>query len=306
MTAERARGNSGQLATYAPAQDDWRHTLVMVAPPPPPAPFPPMSRLDAVVSALDSVIEWSIATSSRLGYFAALYKRITIAVGTAVQDGAFQDGPRMERFDASFASLYFDALNGYFHPNDFPRPSRSWQKTFDAADRDDLIMLQHMLAGVNAHIDLDLGISAQNIAPAMKLPKLHDDFNTINAVLASQVNGVLDDINQLSPDLGELYQILAGNETFLINQSVAAMRDSAWRFAIVLAVLPGFAHPLTIWARDRKVAAQADLIYHPPGVIGLIQATVDEIAERESRDVVRNIQVLDEIASTPAPIKTTL
>jgi hypothetical protein len=49
------------------------------------------------------------------------------------------------------------------------------------------------------------------------------------------------------------------------------------------------------------VATQADLIYHPPGVIGLIQATVDKIAERESRDVVRNIQVLDEIASTPAP-----
>ena len=306
MTADRARGNSGQLATCAPAQDDWRHTLVMVAPPPPPAPFPPMSRLDAVVSALDSVIEWSIATSSRLGYFAALYKRITVAVAAAVQNGAFQDGPRMERFDASFASRYFDALNGYFHPNDFPRPTRSWQKTFDAADRVDLIMLQHMLAGVNAHIDLDLGITAQNIAPAMKLPKLHDDFNTINAVLASQVNGVLDDINQLSPDLAELYQILAGNEIFLINQSVAAMRDSAWRFAIVLAVVPGFARPLTIWARDRKVAAQADLIYHPPGVIGLIQATVDEIAERESRDVVRNIQVLDEIASTPAPIKTTL
>ena len=131
-----------------------------------------MSTLDAVVSALDSVIEWSIAASSRLGYFAALYKRITIAVRTAVKNGAFQDGPRMERFDASFADRYFDALNGYFHPKQFPRPTRSWQKTFDAADRADLIILQHMLGGVNAHIDLDLGITAQNIAPATKLPKL--------------------------------------------------------------------------------------------------------------------------------------
>jgi hypothetical protein len=40
--------------------------------------------------------------------------------------------------------------------------------------------------------------------------------------------------------------------------------------------------------------------------MGVIRATVDEIAERESRDVVRNIQVLNEIASTPALIKTTL
>lgn len=274
--------------------------------PPPPAPIPPISTLDAVVSALDSIIEWSIAASSRLGYFAALYKRITKAVDTAVRNGAFQDGPRMERFDAAFAGRYFDALNGHFHPNDFPRPTRAWQKTFDAAGSDDLIILQHMLAGVNAHIGLDLGIIAQSMAPPTKLPKLHDDFNAINAVLASQVNGLLDDINQLSPDLADLYQILAGNEIFLINQAVAAMRDSAWRFAIVLALQPGFTRPLTIWARDRQVAAQAELIYHPPGVVGLIQATLDEIAERESRDVVRNIQVLDQIASTPAPIKTRL
>jgi Family of unknown function (DUF5995) len=278
----------------------------MVATPAPPAPFPPMTRLDAVVSALDSVIEWAIAASSRLGYFAALYKRITIAVAVAVENGAFEDGPRMERFDAAFASRYFDALNGYFHPNKFPRPTRSWQKTFDAVHRDDLIILQHMLAGVNAHIDLDLGIAAQNIAPAMKLPTLHKDLNTINAVLASQVQGLVDDINLLSPDLADLYQILAGNEIFLINQAIAAMRDSAWRFAMVLAFVPGFTRPLTIWTRDRKVAAQAEVIYHPPGVIGLIQATIDEIAERESRDVVRNLAVLDEIASKPAPIKTTL
>jgi hypothetical protein len=53
------------------------------------------------------------------------------------------------------------------------------------------------------------------------------------------------------PDLAELYQILADNETFLINQSVAAMRDSPWRFAIVLAALPGFAHPRRVIARWR-------------------------------------------------------
>jgi Family of unknown function (DUF5995) len=66
-----------------------------------------------------------------------------------------------------------------------------------------------MLAGVNTHIDMDLGVTAQNIAPPLKLPKLHGDFNTINAVLAIQINGVVDDINQLSPELAELYQILA-------------------------------------------------------------------------------------------------
>ncbi|OBJ11111.1 DUF5995 family protein [Mycobacterium sp. 1465703.0] len=274
--------------------------------PPPPPPIPTCASLKEVVDALESVIDWSIKVPSRLGYFAALYKRITVAVDTAIKQGAFDDGPRMERFDAAFASRYLDALNGFFHPSQFPRPTRSWQKTFDAVDRADLIILQHMLAGMNAHIALDLGITAQNIAPATKLPALHHDFNTINAVLASQVNGLVDDINQLSPELAELYQVLAENEIFLIDQAVAAMRDSAWRFAVLLAVVPGVIRPFTILARDRQVAAQADLIYRPPGIIGLIDATIREIVKTESRDVVRNIRVLAEIASTPAPIKTTL
>ena len=101
---------------------------------PPPAPISTPTTLDAVIAALDSVIAWAIAASSRLGYFAALYKRITHAVSTAVASGEFQDGPKMARFDAAFASRYFDALNGHFHPDRFPKPTRSWQKTFDAAD----------------------------------------------------------------------------------------------------------------------------------------------------------------------------
>jgi hypothetical protein len=212
----------------------------------------------------------------------------------------------MERFDVAFAVRYFDALNGHFHPDRFPKPTRSWQVTFDAAHRPEPIIVQHMLAGVNAHIALDLGIVAQTIEPGVKLPRLHRDFNTINAVLASQMNGVVDDINELSPALADLYAVLMEHQIFLINQAVRGMRDSAWRFAAILAIQPKFTRPLTIWARDRQVAKQGELIYNPPGVTGLIAGVISEIAERESRDIVKNIQVLDRIASTPAPIMTVL
>jgi hypothetical protein len=270
----------------------------------PPAPIPKVTKLDEVVEAIESIIEWSIRASSRLGYFAALYKRITIAVRTAVEQGAFEDGPRMERLDVTFASRYFDALNGYFHSNQYPEPTRSWQVTFAEASRAEPIILQHMLGGVNVHIALDLGIAAQTISPGAQLPKLKQDFNKINAVLASQVNGIVADIDQLSPALAELYAVLMNNEILLINEAVAAFRDSAWRFAAILSLEPGFARPLTICARDRQVAGQAELIYDPPRLVGLIGSIVRAIAARESRDIVHNIQVLDEIASTPAPITT--
>jgi Family of unknown function (DUF5995) len=273
---------------------------------PPLPPVPTATTIDGVVDAIGSIIDWSIATSSRLGYFAALYKRITIAVAAAIDADRFEDGPRMERLDVAFAGHYFDALNGYFHPDRFGKPPRAWRVAFDAASRAEPIILQHMLAGINAHIVLDLGIAAHEISPRGRLPALQEDFNRVNAVLASQVNGVLDRIHELSPVLADLYAVLMDHQVFVINEAVRNFRDSAWRFATILALEPAFARPVTIWVRDRRVSHQAELIYDPPGLVGLIDKVVRDIAARESDDIVRNIQVLDRIASTPAPIRTSL
>ena len=188
--------------------------------PPPPPPIPAAATIRQVVDALETVIDWSIEASSRLGYFAALYKRVTIAVGIAVDEGKFEDGARLERLDTAFANRYFDALNGHFHPDRFRRPTHSWQVTFDAASRPEPILAQHMFAGVNAHIGLDLGIAAEAICPGPKLITLHEDFNRINAVLASQVTGVVEDINELSPVLAALYASLKKEQIHLINETV--------------------------------------------------------------------------------------
>jgi hypothetical protein len=283
-----------------------RHTFAMPPTPPSLRQIPDATTLDEVIDTIASIIDWSISVSSRLGYFAALYKRITIAVRQAIRDGAFDDGPRMERFDVAFANRYFDALNGYFHSGDFGKPTRSWQVTFDGASRPEPIIVQHMIAGVTTHIELDLGIVVPQITSGAQLSTLRHDFNTINAVLASQLNGIVASVGDLSPALADLYAVLADNEIFLINEAVRSMRDSAWRFATLLTLEPGFARPPTIWARDRQVAGQVEVTFDPPGLTGLIRTVIGAIAARESRDIVKNIQVLNAIASTPAPIQTTL
>jgi hypothetical protein len=269
-----------------------------------PPPIPTVTTIKEVIEALQSLIDWSIRAESRLGYFAALYKRITIAVGTAIEQGAFENGPRMERFDVAFAMRYFDAVNGHFHPGQFPKPARAWQVTFDGAHRPQPIIVQHMFVGVVAHILLDLGIVAREFIP--QLPIFRNDFNTINAVLASQVNGVVEDINELSPALADVYAVLQQNQIFVINEAVRDLRDSAWRFGALLATEPAFLRPSTIWVRDRQVARQEELIYDPPSLTGLIASMIRTIGERESRDVVKNLRALDVIASSPAPIKTAL
>ena len=160
-----------------------------------------------------------------------------------------------------------------------------------------------MFAGVNAHIGLDLGIAAEAISPGPQLPTLHEDFNRINAVLASQVTGVVEDINELSPVLDELHAVLKNDEINLINDTVRAYRDSAWTFATILAITPGVADPAAIVLRDLQIAQPGALIYKPPLPIS---AFVSAIAARESRDIVSNLKPLNEIASTPAPIRMSL
>jgi hypothetical protein len=268
-----------------------------------PRPIPTAKTIDEVIESIDLFVRWSITASSRLGYFAALYKRITAAVRVALKQGAFENKARMERFDVAFANRYFAALNGCFHPDTYARPTHAWQVTFDAASRREPIIVQHMLGGVNAHIGLDLGIIAQSIAPDGQLPSLQEDFNRINAVLGSQVNGVVEGINELSPVLADLYTVLQDNEINLITETLKSFRDSAWMFATVLAREPDVLHPGTILARDLQVAQQGALMYNPPAPL---DAIVSAIAARESRNVARNITALDEIASTLAPINTTM
>jgi hypothetical protein len=265
-------------------------------------PIGPVRSIEQVIGVIQGVIDWSIAGSSRLGYFAALYKRITIAIADGIRKGLFQDGPRMERFDVTFASRYFAALNAYFHPQRFPSLSRCWRVAFDGAQLPGPIIVQHLLAGVNAHIDLDLGIAAENVAPGELLPSLHHDFNTVNAVLASQVSTVVEEIGMLSPVLADIYSVLMRQELDLIADGLVVVRDGAWDFAKLLAKQPGILDAAAIAVHDAKVAALGALVLRPPG---LLATAVAVIAARESRDIVKNIQVLDVMANTPAPMTKT-
>ena len=260
----------------------------------PPIPAVAAGDIDGVVSRIENIVLWAsdAAAPNRLGYFAALYLRITRGIRKAVVDGRFVDGERMKRFDVTFASRYFEALNGYFHPGDFPAPSLSWKLAFDAAALDAPIVVQHMLLGVNAHIDLDLGIAAWDVMRPGPLDPLQRDFDMVNTVLGEQVKTVLSEIGEISPVLKDLYDLFEQDEITLIDDALIWFRDSAWEFATKLAEA-GWLDPALITLRDYAIAQFGSLMLHPPPVFaGLVTA----IAAKESRDVARNIAILNAIA----------
>lgn len=238
-----------------------------------------------VLNALDGVVAGCLERASRLGYFAAVYRSVTAAVAEGIATGAFEDGERMERLDVAFASRYLSALALH---EEGRRPTRSWEVAFDAAASARPIVLQHLLVGINAHINLDLGIAAAETAPGASLRKLRRDFDRINEMLAFAMARVERDLAEISPWIGLLSHIGGRHDDEVVRFSIEVARSEAWRFAVELAPLAREDWGGPIGARDARVARLAKVTLRP----GLLGAGLLVIRARESNDVRRNIGVL--------------
>src|SRR5882672_6594392 len=80
-----------------------------------------------IIAQLGDVIDRSLSERSRLGFFAALYRKVTIKVKEGIAAGRFDDGPRMERLDVTFANRYLEAL-ARFRRGEAPTPC--WALSF--------------------------------------------------------------------------------------------------------------------------------------------------------------------------------
>ncbi len=220
----------------------------------------PATTIDEVIAQLEDVIDWSRTRRSRLGYFAALYRKVTVAVKQGIADGSFEDGPRMERLDVVFANRYLVAVDEH---RDGRNPTRSWRAAFEAAKSHRLIVLQHLLLGMNAHINLDLGIAAARVAPGETIGGLQNDFNRINAILASLVDDVRRELTGVWPALKLLDRVAGTTDDAVVNFSIGRARDAAWRTALLLAPLSDEAQEAQIDELDRFVAAFADVVRRP-------------------------------------------
>lgn len=68
------------------------------------------TTIDGVIEELDRTIATARRDESRLGYFPALYRKVTASVQQGIADGRFEDGDRMERLDIIFANRYLEAI----------------------------------------------------------------------------------------------------------------------------------------------------------------------------------------------------
>lgn len=236
----------------------------------------PETSIDDVIQTLTRHLDVSQESGSRLGYFQALYRGVTVEIARGIQRGGFSDPSRMERLDVHFAKRYIDALE--CHQRGEPT-TRSWEISLRAAGDDAPIVLQHLLLAMNAHINLDLGIAAARTAPGKALPSLRADFNAINDVLASLVDELQRNLARVWPLLRPLDWLAGRTEERLVGFSMTIARDSAWRFAESLAFLDEREQEAEIDRMDRWIAVFGAKLHRPVFPLSIIQRAV-RVCER--------------------------
>ncbi|BAY26911.1 hypothetical protein NIES2100_67270 [Calothrix sp. NIES-2100] len=247
------------------------------------------NNTDEVIQYLDTIIAKAIEERSPRGFFAALYRQVTLKVKIGIKHGFFDDAARMEEFTTQFANRYFRAGDDY--QNNI-KSTRSWQVTFDALQNPELLILQHLLLAINSHINLDLGIVAAELCPGDKLHTLQDDFIKINAILNDLLEPTEMVLGQLSPLIEILDRFGGRKDEIIFNFSIRKARQSAWNNAKILAYQTPDVQQNIINLIDSKVAFIGWAIANPNRNF---DRAIALIKKSESDDTVTIINALNNI-----------
>lgn len=192
--------------------------------------MPRATTIQDVLEQLDAIIDECIDTNSRLGLFAYIYRRTTAEIASEIALGHFEDNPRLEILDVAFANLYLDAYNA--HKNG-QQVSFAWAFAFDCVD-EPLTILQHIMFGMNAHINLDLCVATATTMSGREIRAIEADFNKVNDILFQITNEMQDRLSRVSP-LMFIVDLLGKNgDEKIIDFSMRKARAQSWNSANLL------------------------------------------------------------------------
>jgi hypothetical protein len=209
--------------------------------------------IDAVAGELRDIAR---SATDATGYFPALYSQVTGRITTSMHAGTFPDPVEMDGFVCSFASLYIGAFQ-----RTIPRPF-CWQATWDVAGDRRLLIVQHLLLAINAHVNHDLPFAVVAAADARgNLESIRPDFDAVNDVLAATYVDVQRELDTVSRWTNAAASIGGGR---LFNFSLRAARRQAWDAAQRIYPLDGAGRDRYRADLDRLVCVLAYLITRPP------------------------------------------
>jgi hypothetical protein len=257
-------------------------------------------RIREEVVCLDRLVNQYRAENSRLGYFAAVYREMTASVWRCLEP---RPGQRrvaypalMADFIHLFAGRYFDALSDPQHCTE------SWRLAFEAGDAP---MVIHLLASMNAHIRLDLGLAlAAATRDETTCQLFRKDFDIINKLVSGydptnqllgiptppgMVQNVAETLRIASPTLAMLDRGLGGALRSMLADRIVLERvhvvDVAEAgLAAIASGRPGAFREVER-RRDEQCARVGRMLLRKPPMMGALQRTVTWF-ERSPRQII--------------------
>ena len=243
--------------------------------------------IDEVIFQLEKIIAYCEINNSCAGYFAVLYHKVTCKVKECIANKNFEDGIRMEKLDVVFANYYLSAFYSWL---DGKPTSKSWKIAFDAFADNSTLVMQHLLVGMNAHINLDLAIATGSVMKGQLLEGIHNDFNTINGILGSMIDNIEDCLTKVNPLLRLLDLHVFKYDEMLVEFSISTARDGAWSFAEELSGKQNMDYESCIGTRDERISQLGFSIAKPHGF--LLKLIVKIIRLFEKKDINTIIKIL--------------
>jgi hypothetical protein len=223
----------------------------------------------------------ALAADDASGHFPAMYARITREVETAAASGRFADAGRMEVFAQAFASWYQRVRHDDAHV------PGCWQATFDVAGDAELMIVQHLLLGINAHVNHDLPQVVVALAPAgADLSEMRADFDAVNDILAESLPMVLRSLGTVARWVNRAAAMGGGR---LFDFSLQVARRQAWEAAVRMHALDDVARAEYVAELDRLVRVLAYLIVHPGPVSSIGVALGRRCEQHDPRQVTRRL-----------------
>lgn len=221
-----------------------------------------MSRatsIQEVLDQLDVIIEDAILSNSNLGLFAYIYRRTTAEIAKEIGLKNFENNEQLEALDVAFANLYLEAYTSYQNNQNI---SKSWQFAFDHKD-ESLSILQHIMLGMNAHINLDLGIATAATMKGKEIIDVEADFNKVNDILFQITNELQGRLSRVSPLLFLLDFLGSNKDEQVIDFSMRKARELSWNSANLLWALGDNDDKMAIQKIDGVVLGIAEIIKTP-------------------------------------------
>jgi len=223
----------------------------------------------------------ALAADDATGYFPAMYARVTQRIDRAATDGQFGDGERMATFARTFAGYFLRPRAGT------PPVPGSWTAAWDVGADGKLLIVQHLLLGINAHVNHDLPWVVVDLADERgEIDGLRSDFDAVNDILEQTMPDVLRDLGRASRWVNVAANA-GGSRAF--GFSLRTARDQAWRTATRCYPLDATARGRERSTLDEMVRVLAYLVTKPAWPVSWMLPLARRLEEHDPRTVTRDL-----------------